>query len=243
MNKIIILAAGKGVRMQLDLPKVLVPLNGQPMIKYLIESVQEAAIDPKPIIIVSPANQELIKEALKDYDLEYVVQEKQLGTGHAVSCAQGEINDNIENIIILNGDHPFIKAETISNLSKIHSGILTMLTVKLDDFNDWRKSFYHWGRIVRQDGQIKAIVEFKDASEEVKKMHEVNPAVYCFNSRWLWQNINKLKNKNAQKEFYLTDLVNIVFQEGEVVNSLAIDAKEAIGINSKEELEIAEKLI
>lgn len=228
--------------MQSDLPKVLVPLSGQPMIKYLLDAVKEAAIDPRPIIIVSPANQELIKEALQEYNLEYVVQKEQLGTGHAVSCAKNAASE-AEKIIILNGDHPFVKPETIKKLVGLRAEPLAMLTVKLDDFNDWRKNFYHWGRIVRQDGQIKAITELKDAGEDVKEIKEVNPAIYCFNSKWLWQNINKLKNENAQKEFYLTDLINIVFQEGEVINSLAIEAKEAMGINSREELEVAERIL
>jgi len=229
--------------MNSDLPKVLVLLKGRPMIKYLLDSVSQSAVDPRPIIIVSRANQALIKEALKKYNLEYIIQEEQLGTGHAVSCAQNSVADNMDNIIILNGDHPFVKAETIKNLAEQHAGDLTMLTVKLNNFNDWRKNFYHWGRIVKQDGRIKAIIEFKDAGEDVKEIKEVNPAIYCFNNKWLWQNINKLKNENAQKEYYLTDLANIIFQEGKIINSLAIEAKEAMGINSKEELEIAEKIL
>ena len=113
----------------------------------------------------------------------------------------------------------------------------------LKDFKGWRKNFYHWGRVLRNYGRIKAIVEFKDANAKIKEVREVNPAIYVFDAKWLWPHINKLKNDNVQKEYYLTDLIKQAFKEGEQVESFPIDPEEGMGINTKEELEIAKRLV
>jgi bifunctional UDP-N-acetylglucosamine pyrophosphorylase/glucosamine-1-phosphate N-acetyltransferase len=118
-----------------------------------------------------------------------------------------------------------------------------MMTTTLSDFEDWRKNFYHWGRIVRHQDRVEAIVEFKDATVEIKEIKEVNPGFYCFEYGWLKKNVNKLENKNAQQEYYLTDLVQIACSQGIKVGTILIDPREAVGINSKEELEVAESLI
>lgn len=243
MTKIIILAAGKGVRMNSGLPKVLTPLKGKPMISYLLKAVSRSGVDKKPIIVVSPQNKAIIRNKLKGFNLEFVVQKKQLGTGNAVACTKEKIGAKVKNIIVLNGDHPFIKAKTIRKLAKIHSGAVTMMVVRVKNFSGWQKNFYHWGRILKGDGYIKAIVEFKDANKKVKRIKEVNPAIYCFNSRWLWRNISKIKNNNAQKEYYLTDIIGIAFKNKILIKSVLINAKEAMGINSIKELGVAEGLI
>ncbi|MDD3711604.1 MAG: NTP transferase domain-containing protein [Patescibacteria group bacterium] len=242
MTKIIILAAGKGVRMNSDLPKVLFPINGKAMIEYLIESIFKTKIDICPIVVVSPDNQSIIKESLSNYNLNFVVQEEQLGTGHAVSSAKNLISKDVKNIIVLYGDHPFITSDSIEKLLESHKNEVSMMTVKVEDFSDWRKNFYHWGRIVRKNDKIEKIIEFRDASNEIKEIKEVNPALFCFNSFWLWNNIEKLKSDNNQKEYYLTDLIKIAFEQNITIDSSLIDAREAIGINSLEELEIAKSL-
>ena len=243
MNKIVILAAGKGTRMKDELPKVLVPLKGKPMIEYLIKSIFDSGVDNNPVIVVSLDNKELINNALKNYDCKYAPQDKQLGTGHALACVKDLIDESADNIIVLYGDHPFIKPKTIKELIKVHTGKITMMTTEVEDFNDWRKNYYSWGRIIKEGEKIKAIKEFKDASEEEKKIKELNPAFYCFSAEWLWKNIKKLENNNAQKEYYLTDLIKIASEQNIKISSIKINFNEAIGINSKEELEIAEKLI
>lgn len=242
MNKVIILAAGKGTRMNSELPKVLFPINKKPMIKYLLDSVIDSNIDSRPILVVSSSNKDLIKKSLHDYELNFAIQFEQLGTGNAVLSAKDFISHDIENVLILYGDHPFISSNSIKNIIKNHKGVFSMMTVKLDDFNDWRKNFYHWGRIIRESGEIKEIIEFKDASDEIKECKELNPAIFCFNKEWLFDNINNIKNNNKQKEYYLTDLVKIVFESGEKINFFEIDPKEAMGVNSLEELEIARKI-
>lgn len=242
MNKVIILAAGKGTRMNSDLPKVLVPVNGRPMIEYLLESVASSKVDARPIIVASPQNVDLFKSVLSKFVVEYVVQECQLGTGHAVACAIKDLEEPIDKILVFNGDHPFVKPESIKKLGMASSKV-NMLTVSLDDFADWRNVFYHWGRLVRVGDDIVAIIEFKDSDDSIKKITEVNPAMYAFDFKWLKDNINKINDDNAQKEYYLTDSIGLAFRQSIKIETLSIDPAEAIGINSKEELEVAEKIL
>jgi len=118
-----------------------------------------------------------------------------------------------------------------------------MITTEVSDFDGWQKCFYQWGRIIRENGQVKENVEFRDASEEIKKIKEVNPSMYCLATDWLWDNLAKLDNRNAQKEYYLTDLVKLAFEQKLKVNTFHLEPKEVIGINSPEELAIAESLV
>lgn len=244
MNRIVILAAGKGTRMNSELPKVLVPLNGKAIIKYLLDSVVASGVDQKPCIVVSPDNKEIIKNALSDYDLEYVVQDKVLGTGHAVSCVRDYLSQETNNLLVLYGDHPFLKAGSMKKFIAADNNSLIIAPTILPDYNDWHQNFYHWGRIVRgENNKVERIVELKDASEEEKLIKEVNPGFMVFNYKWLSENVEKLKDNNKAKEYYLTDLVKIAFEEGKEVETINIEAREAMGINSLEELKIAEALL
>jgi len=247
MTRIVILAAGKGTRMNSELPKVLVPLKDRPMIKYLMDSVIASGVDSKPLIVVSPDNKDIISQELKEYNLEYIIQTEQLGTGHAVACARQSIereNGSIENLIILYGDHPFLKSDSIKKFAASKLEAIAIMPTILPDFDDWRQNFYHWGRIVRgASGAVEKIVEFKDASEEEKLITEVNPGFMCFNKDWLFKNIDRLTNENKPKEYYLTDMVKIAFEEGYNIETINIESHEAMGINSLEELKIAGELL
>lgn len=243
MIKIVILAAGRGTRMNHDLPKLLVPINNKPIIEHLAKAIISSGVDKNPIVVVSPDNEELTRRALAGYDCQYAIQQEQLGTGHAFACALNEIKEGVDHVLSFYGDHPLVRPETIKNLASHKNGVLTMMTTVVPDFEEWRHNFYHWGRIVRRNGRVEAIVEFKDAPEEIRSIREVNPGFYCFEYAWLKGNINKLKNENVQKEYYITDLVQIAFNQGIKIDTFAIDPKEAIGINSKEELEVAQNLI
>lgn len=243
-TQIIILAAGNGTRMKSDQPKALVPLRGRPMIDYLAESVCNSQLDTEPIVVVSPNNHRIISAALSGYAWKYAVQTKPLGTGQAVASAQKLVPSNIARIIVLYCDHPFIKTESIKRLAGDPIQALTIMPVKLEDFNDWRRNFYHWGRIIRDSsGRIEMIKEFKDADSSEIAICEVNSGLMGFNNDWLWENIGRLRNDNLQKEYYLTSLAELAFSQGFQVRSLNIEALEAIGINSQEELIIAENLI
>jgi len=240
--KIVILAAGKGKRMESDLPKVLSQVKGKHMIRHVIESVGKIH-NEKPYAVVGH-KAELVQSELGDLCF-YILQKEQLGTGHAVSCAKGNCKD-AENIVVLSGDQPFIKAETIKKLIKKHleSGAkVTFTTTVLPDFLDWRKGFTAFGRILRKDGKIAGIREYKDATEEEKEIKEVNAGCYIFNAEWLWKNLEKIKNENAQKEYYLTDLLHIASENNEKIETVKIDPREALGANTKEELAILEKLV
>ena len=240
--KIVILAAGKGKRMESDLPKVLSQVKGKHMIRHVIESVSKIH-NEKPYAVVGH-KAELVQSELGDLCF-YILQKEQLGTGHAVSCAKEDCED-AEDIVILSGDQPFIKAETIKKLIKKHleSGAkVTFTTTVLPDFLDWRKGFTAFGRILRKDGKVIGIKEFKDATEEEKKIKEVNAGCYIFNAEWLWKNLEKIKNENAQKEYYLTDLLHIASENNEKIETVKIDPREALGANTKEELAILEKLV
>ena len=241
-TKIIILAAGKGERMQSELPKVLVKVQGKPMIKHLLESVAKSDIDNNPIIVVGYKKELVIKELNEESKkYHYINQELQLGTGHAVNLAKDYLKNNTEHVMVLYGDHPFIKK---INEKHLESGKkITMATVKLPNFRDWRINFVNFSRIIRdKNGKIIRDIQFKDASDEEIKVTEVNPCYFSFQADWLWKNLESLKNNNAQKEYYLTDLIKIATAEGIEIESIEIEPYEALGANTKAELDILERL-
>jgi bifunctional UDP-N-acetylglucosamine pyrophosphorylase/glucosamine-1-phosphate N-acetyltransferase len=244
MNKkiqIVILAGGKGKRMNGgDLPKILVPLSGKHLISHLLETVQTLTTE-KPIAVIGH-QAELVKEKLGGSCI-YALQKEQLGTAHALACAEEAAGD-AEHILMLQGDMPFMTKETMQELAARHldsEAKITLATTELSDYEDWRSAFINFGRILRKDGQVVGIREYKDASEEEKSIKEVNAGSYVFDAKWLWQNLKKIKNENAQKEYYLTDLLRLAFEEKEKIEVVKIDPREALGANSKEELEILER--
>ncbi len=244
--QIVILAAGHGKRMgREDLPKVLVHLRGQPIISHLLKSLKESGVDNRPVLVIGQKADQ-VKEALGE-GYEYIIQEEQLGTGHALACTKDFLINKVDNIFVLYGDHPFVSALTIKALVSSHrtSGAeITMATVKVSDFEDYRNSFYEFGRIVRNSfSSLEKIVESKDANENELKITEVNPGYYCFKAKWLWNNLAKLNNNNKQQEYYLTDLVGLAVSQGNKINTLEINSFEALGINTPEQLNLLNSLI
>lgn len=247
MNKIqiIVLAAGHGKRMNNnDLPKVLVPLKEKPMIKYLLEAIAKSGICQKPVIVVGNKAEQI--KTILGPDYSYVFQAEQLGTGHAVLCCKEMLENNAESIMVLYGDHPFVSAEMISKLAQTHldqNAVLTMATVKVPDFEDWRKDFMGFGRIIRDEkNEIIKIIENKDATEEQRQIKELNPAYFCFKSEFLWAALDSLKNDNVQHEYYLTDLVSMAFSQNKKIATFQIKPEEALGVNTAEQLELLENL-
>ncbi|MEK7564309.1 MAG: NTP transferase domain-containing protein [Patescibacteria group bacterium] len=240
-TKILILAAGKGKRMESDIPKVLTILKGRPMIRHVLESIH-GITSSKPVAIVGH-KAELVKQELGDA-VVYAYQKEQLGTGHAVASAK-EHADDAEHVLILAGDQPFISSQTIKNLIKTHTdrkAKVTFTTTIVENFEGWKKGFMNFGRILRDGNTILGIKEYKDANTNEKSIKEVNITTYIFNGPWLWENLSKLKNENAQNEYYLTDLIHLATEQNEIIATITIDNKEAIGINTKEELEIVEQV-
>lgn len=236
---IVILAAGHGKRMQSDTPKVLSLLHGKPLISYLLEAIKTSGISDSPVIVVGQ-KKEQVMETLGDR-YRYAIQEEQLGTGHAVMSAETLLK-NAENVLVLYGDMPYMNPDTIRALVEVHesSGVpLTMGTVTVENFEGDNQGFYDFGRIVRnEEGAILRIVEKKDATEEELRIQELNPSYFCAKGPWLWENLKKIKNQNMQKEYYLTDLVSIAIQNGDSIETVSIPPKDALGVNTKEHLEI-----
>ncbi|MEK7099199.1 MAG: NTP transferase domain-containing protein [Patescibacteria group bacterium] len=244
-TRVVVLAAGRGTRMRSEIPKVLVPLNGRPMIGYLLDAIKESGADQRPVMVVGD-NEYLMRSTLGDgYD--YVRQCEQLGTGHAVQCTEPLLKDKTDTVIVLYGDHPFVSADTIANLTALHQRegcVLSMMTTVVEDFNDWRAPFADFSRVLRDAaGHITAVAEAKDATSEQRELREVNPAFFAFQAAWLWEHLALLKNNNAKNEYYLTDLVRIAIGEGQCIASLAIDPAESIGVNTPEHLSFAARII
>jgi bifunctional UDP-N-acetylglucosamine pyrophosphorylase/glucosamine-1-phosphate N-acetyltransferase len=241
-NEVVILAAGHGKRMQSDLPKALIPLGNSTLIEHVLEAVRASGIESVPIIVVGQKKEQVIEALGSTY--RYAVQHEQLGTGNAVMSAEALLSPTATSVLVLYADHPYIAPETIRALLEARetSGSkIAMATVTLPDFDDWKSAFLGFSRVKRSpEGAIVGVVEAKDATEAEKTILEVNPAYFTFDKAWLLEELPKLKNQNAQAEYYLTDLVKMAFEEGLAVPSISISPREAIGANSKADLEIAE---
>ncbi len=227
-----------------EMPKMLQPILGKPILGWLLQSVQKSGLDPEPAIVVGHGV-EFIKEACGDKYI-YIEQRELLGTGDAVKQARPFFEGKVENLLVLYGDHPFISAEVLQNLVKTHvrdRRVLTMITTVVPDFLDWRVTFRDYGRIVRDEyRRIQKIVEVKDANDAEREIRELNTGIYCWRASWLWPHLDKLRNNNAQKEYLLTDLLALAIAEGQEVATVSIDAKECLGINNPEQLKSIEKL-
>ncbi len=233
-TEIIILAAGKGSRMQSELPKCLVPFKGIPMIERLISNIKKV-----PLLVVGH-KAEQVKDYLKD-KARYVHQHEQKGTGHATQIALEILLPYTKYVVVLYADHPFVSLDTVENLIQeltIHK--VAMATTEAEDFEGWRKLFKHWGRIIyTSEEKIKGIIEYKDATEDIRTHRKINPGFYAFHADWLREALKEVKPNNVQGEYYLTDVIKMAESIGEVKISLS----EAMGLNSKEEIEYAESAI
>jgi bifunctional UDP-N-acetylglucosamine pyrophosphorylase/glucosamine-1-phosphate N-acetyltransferase len=248
MNSIIspvILAAGDGKRMQSDLPKVMHLLHGKPLVEHAVAAAEAVSDLQKPVIIVSPKHT-MVQDHLGDR-AQYAVQEQQLGTGHAVMQAQGLLHGVADHVVVLYGDMPFVSPASIEQLIAKHierGNTVTLMTATVPNFENEYACFAKFGRIVRLDGgYIQKIVEAKDASEGELQILEVNPSIFCFKAEWLWHHLNALQNINAQGEYYLTDLIEMAIADHQLISSVPVAPREAMGINTKEELDSAATLV
>jgi bifunctional UDP-N-acetylglucosamine pyrophosphorylase / glucosamine-1-phosphate N-acetyltransferase len=241
--RFIILAAGKGTRMGADVPKALVPVGGKPILQHLYESVLDSEVNGVPVVVVGHERARLCESF--SGECAYVVQEEQLGTAHAVSVCKNEVTD-ADAIIVLYGDHPFVSAATLRELAGLHESsgtVLSLMTTTVPSFEEW-DIYKHWGRIIRDShGHVTAIREYKDAMDSERSIRELNPAFYCFDTKWLWENIGQVKNFNANGEYYLTDLVELAVAQGHEISTMPVSPEEAVGVNSPDELKIAEVLL
>lgn len=232
-TSVIILAAGKGTRMRSQLPKVLQPLAGRPLLGHVIETAKQ--LHAEHIITIYGHGGEQVQQGFKHEQVQWVEQAEQLGTGHAVQMTLPVLpQDGIS--LILSGDVPCITPNTLQKLLEASRGTgIGLVTLTLDDASGY-------GRIVRKDGQIQAIVEHKDANEQQRQIQEINTGIYCVSNAKLHQWLPQLNNNNAQGEYYLTDIVAMALADGlEVASVQPEQAFEVEGVNDRMQLAALER--
>ena len=234
----IILAAGKGTRMKSKLYKVLHPVSGKPMVEHIINRVSET--NPDQIITIVGHGADQVKEQLGERS-EYALQAEQLGTGHAVLQAASYLEGKEGTTLVISGDTPLLTTETLNNLFEYHQGknaSATILTAQADDPTGY-------GRIIRDHiGIVEKIVEQKDTTSEEALVQEINTGTYCFDNRALFEALSKVGTNNAQGEYYLTDIIEILKEEGHTVAAYQTeDFDESMGVNDRIALAKANELM
>jgi len=242
----VILAAGHGTRMESDIPKPMHKIAGKPLVGHVVDAVLFSGYKIKPVVVVSPESS-MIREFLGER-VDYVIQDKQLGTGHAVAQARDVLEKTTDHVVVLYGDMPFVKSDSIIKLVERHvdrENSITLMTITVPHFEGDFSSFASFSRILRdpESGHIIRDVQAKDCSPEELRLREVNPCYFCFKGEWLWEHIDSLDNNNAQNEYYLTDLLHMAIMTGEPISSISIEPREARGINTKHDLALAKEMV
>jgi len=236
----VILAAGKGTRMKSGVVKVLHPVAGRRMVAWPISAARAAGASPVVLVVGHQADE--VRDELQDQpDLNYALQLEQLGTGHAVACAREALAGYSGQVLILCGDTPLLRSETLADLVAFHrsrSAVITVLTATM-------ANPFGYGRVVRSsDGRVQRIVEQKDASREELAVCEINSGIYCMEADFLFANIDSISSENAQNEFYLTDLVALAHDKGKICLAMTIDdADEIMGVNDRIQLADAARIL
>ena len=234
MNKTIevcILAAGKGTRMKSSKPKVLHPIAGRPMLRHLVSTVQSLGINNVHVVVGSGADE--VKKSFQNDDIDFVLQLEQKGTGHAVMQALPHLDES-KRVLILLGDAPLLKAETIEQMLKCECDLGVLTVIQANPFN--------YGRIIRQHDQIIEIVEEKDAGDEQRQISEVNTGVMIADVKKLSRWLDRITPENSQGELLLTDIVKMANSDGDVVKGIvAADPIEVQGVNDFEQLSQLER--
>ena len=229
---IVILAAGKGTRMKSAIPKVLHRAGELPLIEHVLRA--GAALEPQSVAVILGHQSDVVQAAIgKRLGLGFALQEPQLGTGHALLQAETLLAGAKGTVVLLSGDVPLLRPDTLKELLARHrdcGATATVLTAIVDEPHGY-------GRIIRRDGRIAAIVEHKDATAEQRAIQEINSGIYAFDLAPLFAALKDIGSANAQGEYYLPDLVRIYRERGLVVETLvAADAREILGVNSRKEL-------
>lgn len=235
----VIMAAGKGTRMKSDLAKVLHPLLGRPMIHYVIQLARE--LGSERVMAIIGHQKERVREELAGENIEFAVQEPQLGTGHAIMQVAPMLSGYDGDVLILSGDVPLLTYPTMRQLLDLHTdqqAAGTVLTTVMTDATGY-------GRVLRgPDGRVKKIVEHRDATEEELRVLEINAGIYVFRAADLFPALNQITPHNAQREYYLPDVLKILMDAGrKIAAHTTTDFHEISGINTVEQLFEAETLL
>ncbi len=235
---VIILAAGKGTRMKSNKAKVLHSLHGKPLLKYVIDLAYK--IKPENIFVVVGFQKDEVKKKFASEKVKFIDQKEQLGTAHAVKQVMPFLGNSKGEILVLSGDVPFLKKNTIKDMVRDHrlkKAVITILTVVKD-------SPVGYGRVIRSSNNlVERILEEKDCSQTEKNIKEINAGIYCVNKNYLLEYLGEIDKNNAQQEYYLTDIVKIAADNRLPVVAVKVkDHIEVSGINSREDLLEAEKI-
>ena len=236
----IILAAGQSSRMNTQLPKVLHEVCGRPMLAYVLDACRSAGIE-KAYVIVGYGKEQVIERFKDDKNIVWIEQTEQKGTGHAVMCCREPLADFDGDTLVLCGDGPLIRTETLRTLIEKHqqeNSAATLATAVLDNPDGY-------GRIVRDTyGNIQGIVEHSDCSTEQRQIKEVNPSYYCFKNKTLFGALSRITPDNVKKEYYLTDALHLIIAKGQkVVAVTAVAAEDAISVNDRGQLSETSKIM
>ena len=231
---VVILAAGKGTRMKSDLPKVLHPIAGRPMVQHVVDAA--GALDPDNTVLIYGHGGEAVRQAVTGSRLQWAEQAEQLGTGHAVAQALPHLEEDV--VLVLYGDVPLIQPQTLRDfVARVDDQSLALMTLTLDDPSGY-------GRVIRDgDGKVQRVVEQKDASDDEKAVREINTGILACTRRFLNDSLPRLSNSNAQGEYYLTDLIAMAVDAGmEVVTEQPGHAWEVDGVNDRVQLARLERV-
>ncbi len=228
----VIMAAGKGTRMKSDLPKVLHLVDGVPMVAHVI-NLSKAVGSDRTVLILGH-EKEMVIDAVQDMNVEYVIQEPQLGTGHAVQQTYSLLNNFAGNVLVLSGDVPLLRTTTLQKMVEIQNTGnhgATVLTALFDDP-------FGYGRVVRKsDNTLDKIVEHKDCTEEQLKIKEINAGIYIFDAESLFPALDKISADNEQKEYYLPDALKHIAESGKsIALHITDEPTEISGVNTVEQL-------
>ncbi len=241
----IILAAGKGTRMRSERPKTLFTIAGKPMLQHILDAVHAVPACLPPIIVVGHGKEEVVAYVAGAYVC--VEQTELSGTASAVKVALPQVPSNAEAVLVLYGDHPFIKRESIQQIAEIfekEKPALVQSFLTIPDFEGEREIFRSFGRLVRaSDGTLERIVEYKNASVAERDIREVNSGICAIDVRWLAEVLPHVQANPLTGEYYLTDLVSLASAQGKHIVTVEVARQDALGVNSPEDAQRAESLL
>lgn len=232
--------------MKHDLPKALIPVGGVPMILRELAVVRAAGF--KKIIVVVGYQAAQVKKVVGKR-AQFVIQKKQLGTGHAVGVTKRILRGKTNEVLVLYADSPLVSEKTLRDLVQLRrktKAVLTLVTIAIPDFRGSRRVFLKYGRIVRDTSgkYLQSCVEYNNATRQERAIKEVNSGFYCFDAKWLWESLPKLKKKPISGEYYLTDLMGLAVAEGKRVAPLPLKHwQEGLGANTMNDISILEKTL